>query len=83
MKDIFYAVQEIDSNGNITTEMFNDNRENAIKYLKSRCAIIKQNHKGWQEENGINYYVWKKNEKYVKIYLKIMEANTNDSKRNL
>ena len=87
MDNSIYCVQEIDSDGNITTEMFNNNREEAINFLKTGYAIIKQNHKGWQEEDGINYYAWKKNEKYVKIYLKIylkiMEENTNDSKRNL
>lgn len=81
MDNSIYCVQEIDSDDNITTEMFNNNREKAINFLKTRYAIIKQNHKGWNEEVGINYYAWKDGDKFVKLYLKIMEAdNTNDRK---
>lgn len=80
MKEI-YIVQEVDSDGNITTQLFNENRENAVNYLKMRQAVIKQNNKDWQEEVGINYYEWKKDNKYIKLYMKVLEDDiTNDRK---
>ena len=68
-----YIVQEVDNNGNITSEMFNNNREDAIKFLKYRHAIIKQEHKDWKEDVGINCFVWEKGNQYLKLYLKILE----------
>ena len=71
-KNIF-IVQEVDSNGNTTSEMFNNDREKAIKFLKYRHAIIRQNHKDWKEEVGINYFAWEKENQYIKLYLKTLE----------
>lgn len=83
MKEI-YIVQELDSEGNTTTQLFNDNRESAINYLKMRQAVIKQNNKDWQEEVGINYYEWRKDNQYIKLYMKVLEDDiTNDGKRKV
>lgn len=83
MKEI-YIVQEVDSDGNVVTQLFNEDSKGASDFLKTRHAIIKQNHKDWQEEVGINYYKWQKDESYVELYLKILEENnTNDGKESV
>lgn len=83
MKEI-YVVQEVDSNGNVVTQLFNEDRKSAIDFLKTRHAIIKQSYKDWREEVGINYYKWQKDENYVELYLKILEDNnTNDRKESV
>ena len=83
MKEI-YIVQEVDSDGNITTQLFNENRESAINYLKMRQLVIKQNNKDWQEEVWINYYELRKNDKYIKLYMKVLEDDiTNDRERKI
>lgn len=74
-----YVVQEVDSDENITSELFNEDRDGAIRFLKTRHATIKQNHKDWEEEVDINYYAWHKDDKFIKLYLKILEDDrTND-----
>ena len=76
-----FIVQEVDSDGNITSEMFNNDREKAIGFLKYRHAIIRQNHRDWKEEIGINYFAWEKDNQYIKLYLKSLEgANVCNSK---
>jgi len=78
-----YIVQTVDSDGNITSEMFNNDRERAIQFLKYQHAVIRQNHKDWDEEVGINYFAWQKGNHSVKLYLKILEeTNVCSSKYN-
>lgn len=74
VSDVAYAVYEKDDRNQYLCEYFGEDRDSAIKYLKSRSAIIGQELKTWAKEIGINHYTWRKDEHYRDIYLRVVEV---------
>ena len=78
MKKNIYTVVVEDSNGIRTTETFDDNQKQALAYLKGRHSIMKAMFNGWKEEVGINYYIWRNEKEFTKLYLEIVEADVDE-----
>jgi hypothetical protein len=72
--DVAYAVYEKDDKNQLLCEFFGQDKNSAINYLKSRGAAIGQELKSWVKETGINRYIWRKDNHYRDIYLKVVKV---------
>ena len=64
-----------DEKSNYECEYFGPGRrEDAIKYYKTKLALISQNLNDWEKETGVYKCVWRKNEQRRELYLKIIEV---------
>lgn len=82
MKTTVYTVYEKDNNDNYYGEYFDERRDLAIEYFKKRYAILNQELKEWQKEEGVYNCTWFKDNKFVKLYLKIQEVEENEQHIN-
>lgn len=63
----YYGVEEIDELDNMTCEVFGEDEEKAVNYLKQRHAILKSNLKDYEETKTENGYRFENGEKFVEV----------------
>lgn len=77
-----YSVYEKDERNQYLCEYFGTDRESAIKYLKMRVAILDQELKEWKKEVGIYYYIWRNEERFREIQLKVLDVEKKEVDSN-
>lgn len=65
----YYGVEEIDELDNMTCEVFGEDKEKAVSYLKQRHAVLKSNLTGYEEIKTENGYKFENDNKFVEISL--------------
>ena len=72
--ELVYMVSEKDQYKNMTIEYFGDRREDALKYFKTKYAILSKELKDWELETGVYLYIWRKGEEYRELKFETKEV---------
>lgn len=68
----YYSIKEVDENGNMTCEVFGDNKAKAKGHLLRRLDELEKSLDGYKMEvlkAGLNHFKFTKDDKFVEISL--------------
>lgn len=71
MEELRYKIIEKSSQNEITETNFQENEEDAIKYLEARCEALDSELEGWKKERGFNSCIWSKDKEFKLIYMQV------------